>query len=103
LYAQSLRGDRKLSDNPVKTTPIPTLNPKLSVPWWGVVPAGGAVMAGWFGLGIVWANRRHRKMVGSITSDLTSHPLSRSMPNDEADMPLALQSSKQSSKSEVDR
>lgn len=103
LYAQSLRGDRKRTDHPVEKNTVPPLSLQFTLPWWGVVSAGGAVMAGGFGLGIVWANRRQRRMVGSITSDLTSHPLSRSMPNDEADTPLALQSSKQSSTSEVDR
>jgi cobalt-zinc-cadmium efflux system membrane fusion protein len=60
LYAQSLRGSKSTDDHgePIAVT---ASNPQASIPWWIGVPVGGALIAGTFAAGMVWANCRHRK------------------------------------------
>lgn len=64
LYAQSLRGGSKATEGHSETAAIPetsTNSMSVQLPWWLIVPAGGAIVAGTFWAGMVWANRRHRK------------------------------------------
>lgn len=62
LYAQSLRGGSQTADNHEEETKAASAsNPQPSIPWWVGIPIGGALMAGMFGAGMVWANRRNRK------------------------------------------
>jgi cobalt-zinc-cadmium efflux system membrane fusion protein len=62
LYAQSLRGGAKPADDHHDVAPVvTTASPAMPLPWWLVIPAGGAIAAGTFFAGMYWANRRHRK------------------------------------------
>jgi membrane fusion protein, heavy metal efflux system len=61
LYAQSLRGGSQPADDHGETESAPVSNPQPAIPWWVGIPVGGAIMAGTFGAGMVWANRRNRK------------------------------------------
>jgi cobalt-zinc-cadmium efflux system membrane fusion protein len=62
LYTQSLRGDTKADaghgEAPAKTEAfsLPAL------PWWVVLPMGGAIAAGTFWAGTVWSSRRNRRL-----------------------------------------
>lgn len=61
LYAQSLRGKAETEvdhDTSISTAPA---NQNRPLPWWMVIPVGGAMSAGTFWAGMYWANRRHRK------------------------------------------
>ncbi|MEX0272030.1 efflux RND transporter periplasmic adaptor subunit [Leptolyngbyaceae cyanobacterium UHCC 1019] len=70
LYAQSLRGGSKLADDHGETESAPASSSQPAIPWWAVIPAGGAVMAGAFAAGMVWANRRNRKAFVPIPNGL---------------------------------
>jgi len=72
LYAQSLRGGSKPADHG-ETDSASVSNPQSSIAWWVVVPAGGAIMAGTFGAGMVWANRRKRKEFALISNGYLAH------------------------------
>ena len=61
LYAQSLRGGSKPIDDHGETNSAPAANSQPTIPWWVGIPVAGAIMAGAFGAGMVWANRRNRK------------------------------------------
>ncbi|MBM0742159.1 efflux RND transporter periplasmic adaptor subunit [Phormidium sp. CLA17] len=63
LYAQSLRGDSKPADGHEDKTAesAPASKPQPAIPWWSIIPAGGAIAAGTFAAGMLWANRRNRK------------------------------------------
>ncbi|XHX77168.1 MAG: efflux RND transporter periplasmic adaptor subunit [Stenomitos frigidus ULC029] len=61
LYAQSLRGGSKPAHDHGEMNAAPASNPQASMPWWLGIPVGGAMMAGTFAAGMVWANRRNRK------------------------------------------
>lgn len=69
LYAQSLRSGSKPANNHGETN-LPSKS-QPSIPWWFGIPVGGAITAGAFGAGMVWANRRHRQTLISaqITAD----------------------------------
>lgn len=61
LYAQSLRGGSQPADGHEENA-APVSNPQpSSMPWWVVIPVGGAIMAGTFAAGMLLANRRNRK------------------------------------------
>jgi len=62
LYAQSLRGGTKAEagEEGEKATPA-AANQNGQLPWWLVVPVGGAIAAGTFWAGTYWASRRTRK------------------------------------------
>ena len=75
LYAQSLRGgsNSAKADDHNKETAALTSIPQSAIPWWVGIPVGGAIMAGAFGAGIMWANRRNRKTLVSVPNGNTSH------------------------------
>lgn len=66
LYAQSLRGGSSHSE-PSHTQNSELKTQNLPFPWWVVIPAGGAIVAGTFWAGMSWANRRHRKAFISLS------------------------------------
>ncbi len=67
LYAQSLRGGKSGADSKLKTSPTETLREQnLPFPWWVAIPAGGAIMAGAFGAGMMWASRRSRNLTPAL-------------------------------------
>ncbi|MEX0269904.1 efflux RND transporter periplasmic adaptor subunit [Leptolyngbyaceae cyanobacterium UHCC 1019] len=61
LYAQSLRGDSKPADDHAETNSTAASKPQPAIPWWAIIPAGGAIAAGTFAAGMLWANRGNRK------------------------------------------
>lgn len=61
LYAQSLRGGTTAEDDHGEAAPTATANQNGQLPWWVVVPVGGAIAAGTFWAGTYWASRRTRK------------------------------------------
>ena len=73
LYAQSLRGGNKPADDHGETNTTPASSPQPVVPWWIVLSVGGAMMAGTFAAGMMWANRRDRKTVVSSSNGRTPH------------------------------
>lgn len=74
LYAQSLRGGSKpADDHGEETESAPASNSQPAMPWWAVILGGGAVMAGTFAAGMVWANRRNRKAFVPVLNGHTSH------------------------------
>lgn len=73
LYAQSLRGGSKPADSHGKTESTTAANSQPAIPWWVGIPVGGAIMAGAFGAGMVWANRRNRKPLASVPNGHTPH------------------------------
>ncbi|MGA7932601.1 MAG: efflux RND transporter periplasmic adaptor subunit [Kovacikia sp.] len=60
LYAQSLRSGAKPDAHTTTSQTVPT-NQNGALPWWVVLPVGGAIAAGTFWAGTYWANRRHQK------------------------------------------
>ncbi|MEP0919816.1 efflux RND transporter periplasmic adaptor subunit [Leptolyngbya sp. DQ-M1] len=73
LYAQSLRGGSKPADDHGKANSASASNPQPSIPLWVGIPIGGAVMAGTFGAGMLWANHRRRKAFVPFPNGHTSH------------------------------
>ncbi|PZV04080.1 MAG: efflux RND transporter periplasmic adaptor subunit [Leptolyngbya sp.] len=62
LYAQSLRGGgAKAPNEQDETLPISPSNQNSGLPWWIVLPTGGAIAAGMFWAGTFWASRRSRQ------------------------------------------
>ncbi|MBD2121798.1 efflux RND transporter periplasmic adaptor subunit [Trichocoleus sp. FACHB-262] len=61
LYAQSLRGGSKTAEDHEHGETTTTTSRQPAIPWWMVIPVGGAIAAGTFGAGVYWANRRHRR------------------------------------------
>lgn len=75
LYAQSLRGGTKAeAGEEEKETAPATTNQKGQLPWWIVVPIGGAIAAGTFWAGMWWATRRDRR--SAINPTLNGNGLS---------------------------
>jgi cobalt-zinc-cadmium efflux system membrane fusion protein len=75
LYAQSLRGGSTTAEDhehgeTVTTTSQPTL------PWWMLIPAGGAIAAGAFFAGSYWSNRRRQKPAIAQAHPTTDMPAS---------------------------
>lgn len=64
LYAQSLRGGSQSADDHEETTFPSASNSQPAIPWWVGIPVGGAIVAGAFGAGMVWASRRNRSAFG---------------------------------------
>lgn len=70
LYAQSLRGGSKApggehNEGEAKQAPSPETNSAQNIgqlPWWLVLPAGGAIASGIFFIGL-WAGRRQRRVL----------------------------------------
>ncbi len=60
LYAQSLRSSKPADDHG-ETSTAPASDPQPAMPWWVVIPVGGAIMTGAFAAGMVWARRSDRK------------------------------------------
>lgn len=60
LYAQSLRSSKPADDHG-ETSTAPASDPQPAMPWWVVIPVGGAIMTGAFAAGMVWARRGDRK------------------------------------------
>ncbi|MBF2026717.1 MAG: efflux RND transporter periplasmic adaptor subunit [Oscillatoriales cyanobacterium C42_A2020_001] len=61
LYAQSLRSGSKPANENREITAAPASNSQPAIPWWVGIPVGGAIIAGAFGAGMFWANRRNHK------------------------------------------
>lgn len=61
LYTQSLRGDTK-ADAGHSETPTTTAQASNSLPWWLVLPMGGAITVGTFWAGTVWSARRQHRL-----------------------------------------
>jgi cobalt-zinc-cadmium efflux system membrane fusion protein len=61
LYAQSLRGGAKAAHGHDEIPTVATANQNNALPWWLVLPVGGAIAAGTFWAGTYWASRHHRK------------------------------------------
>ncbi len=68
LYAQSLRGGNPASET---SRPQPSeLNPQtLFLPWWLVIPAGGAIAAGTFFAGMYWARKGDHQKLSPVVED----------------------------------
>lgn len=63
LYTQSLRGDAKADAEHSEAPAAPAQGFNLSaLPWWVMLPAGGAIAAGTFWAGAVWSSRRNRRL-----------------------------------------
>lgn len=73
LYAQSLRGGSQPAKDHEETNAAPASSPQPAMPWWAVIAAGGAIMAGTFAAGMVWANRRNRKTFAPISKGHIPH------------------------------
>lgn len=58
LYAQSLRGGTSKAENPTVTPSSGVNLQRLTLPWWGWVPLGGAIAATTFWAGMLVAGRR---------------------------------------------
>ena len=72
LYAQSLRGGTTVDDHSEAPAPSAASNPQSSaLPWWVMIPAGGAIAAGMFWAGMFWANRRTRRL--AMSPELNGH------------------------------
>ena len=74
LYTQSLRGDTK-ADAGQSETPATTAqasNPS-ALPWWLVLPIGGAIAAGTFWAGTVWSSRRQRRLQPVTDNPMSPH------------------------------
>lgn len=68
LYAQSLRGGSKKADDHNETPAQANANPNNGLlPWWLMLPIGGAIAGGTFFATIFWANRRNRQQMAAIT------------------------------------
>lgn len=79
LYAQSLRGGTKAEAGKEGEKAAPAAaNQSGQLPWWIVVPVGGAIAAGTFWAGTYWASRRNRKAFVPVGDgagyDLNHHP-----------------------------
>lgn len=62
LYAQSLRRGKTTDDDThAQTATTPSSGSNASLPWWIMLPVGGAIAAGTFWAGNVWASRRYRQ------------------------------------------
>lgn len=61
LYAQSLRGGTTVDDHSEAPAPSASSPQSSALPWWVMIPAGGAIAAGTFWAGMFWANRRTRR------------------------------------------
>lgn len=82
LYAQSLRGGNKASEGEhqegeANQAPSPakdSANNKEQLPWWLVIPVGGAIAAGTFGAGAFWASRRNKPQQAPTSARLVYVP-----------------------------
>jgi membrane fusion protein, heavy metal efflux system len=76
LYAQSLRSGAKTEAPEATPQPVPTQQ-NGPLPWWVLIPVGGAIAAGTFGAGMSWANYRHRQALSLLRdghwNDLANH------------------------------
>jgi cobalt-zinc-cadmium efflux system membrane fusion protein len=92
LYAQSLRGGSKAAHDHAETeksvTPVAN-SPLAFLPWWVAVPAGGAIAAGTFGAGVVWANRRRRQGFISLPEGYTLHNSTNGNPDNHPATPVS--------------
>lgn len=66
MYAQSLRGstNKAHADEPAPAS----TNSANGQPWWILLPAGGAIAAGTFWAGMIWASYRTRKQEALLQS-----------------------------------
>jgi membrane fusion protein, heavy metal efflux system len=74
LYAQSLRGGKKVEDAHSDTAPetnLATVPGNSQIPWWAVLPIGGAIAAGAF-----WLGRRTRPALATV--DISTNGLGKS-------------------------
>jgi len=77
LYTQSLRGDTKAegeAEKPAEAPASTTQGVNLSaLPWWAMLPVGGAIAAGTFWAGTVWSSRRNRRLQPTADGSLSPH------------------------------
>lgn len=74
LYTQSLRGDTKADagHDEAPATTAQASNPS-ALPWWLVLPVGGAIAAGTFWAGTVWSSRRQRRLQPAVEGSIPPH------------------------------
>lgn len=73
LYAQSLRGGSTADPDRDRGAETPATNPNTGqVPWWIMVPVGGAIAAGTFWAGTMWASRRYRRSLSANGQEYSS-------------------------------
>jgi cobalt-zinc-cadmium efflux system membrane fusion protein len=66
LYAQSLKGGKSVVENEDKQVPLSTTDTVPSskqLPWWLVIPIGGAIIGSTFWAGSFWQSRRQSKII----------------------------------------
>jgi membrane fusion protein, heavy metal efflux system len=67
LYAQSLRGGSKKANEHSEAPAQTNANSNNGMlPWWMLLPVGGAIATGTFFASTYWANRRHRKQLATV-------------------------------------
>jgi cobalt-zinc-cadmium efflux system membrane fusion protein len=67
LYAQSLRGGTAVDDHSEAPAPSASSPQPSVIPWWIMIPVGGAIAAGMFWAGTFWATRRSRRLAMNPT------------------------------------
>lgn len=73
LYAQSLRGGSTADPDRDRGAETPATNPNTGqLPWWIMVPVGGAIAAGTFWAGTMWASRRYRRSLSANGQEYSS-------------------------------
>lgn len=75
LYTQSLRGDTKAeAEKPAEAPASTAQGVNLSaLPWWAMLPVGGAIAAGTFWAGTVWSSRRNRRLQPTADGVVAPH------------------------------
>ena len=75
LYTQSLRGDTKAEgEKPAEAPASTTQGVNLSaLPWWVMLPVGGAIAAGTFWAGTVWSSRRNRRLQPAVNDSVSPY------------------------------
>ena len=75
LYTQSLRGDTKAKGEKPAEAPASTVQgANLSgLPWWVMLPVGGAIAVGTFWAGTVWSSRRNHRLQPIAEGSMSPH------------------------------
>lgn len=73
LYTQSLRGDTKADGGHDEAPATTQASNPSALPWWLVLPVGGAIAAGTFWAGTVWSSRRQRRLQPTVESPPPAH------------------------------
>ncbi len=77
LYTQSLRGDTKAKGEAEKPAEAPASTAQganlSALPWWAMLPVGGAIAVGTFWAGTVWSSRRNRRLQPVAEGSMPPH------------------------------